>query len=467
MLSLKKSDKKRIHFIGIGGVGMSGLALILKSLGYEVSGCDISKTKYTEMLEREGIKVFYTHSEKHLKAVDIVVYSSAIPQNNEELLRAKERGLWVIPRAQMLSEVMNLYPKSIVVAGSHGKTTTTSMIAEMLIHSKKNPTVVVGGIINNIKTHSMLGKGEYLVAEADESDGSFLCYNPYLEVITNIDAEHLDFYTNFEAVKKAFINFIKKCAPNGRVILCGDDPGVKEVLTEISGPFILYGFSQENHLRARVIEEINGRYLFEVESGNRKLGRLKLSIPGKHNILNTLAAIGVGLELGLSTKEIFESLENFKGVNRRLEFRGMWRGAILIDDYAHHPREIKASLETLRSMYPDKQMVLIFQPHRYTRTKFLWEEFLLVLKEPDVLILTEIYAASEKPIPGVSGVNFWENLKKLRLEKPTFYIENFEKGKELLEQIVNENQVIVTMGAGNIYKFLNLLAETEKDEKSR
>lgn len=459
MFNLDKKEKKKVHFIGIGGVGMSGLALILKSLGYEVTGCDVSKTKYTEILEKEGIKVFYTHSEKHLKNVDIVVYSSAIPQNNEELVKAREKGLWVIPRAQMLSEVMGMHPKSIVVAGSHGKTTTTSMIAEMLINSNKNPTVVVGGIINNIKIHSMLGKSEYLVAEADESDGSFLCYNPYIEVITNIDAEHLDFYTNFEAVKKAFVNFIKKCAPDGKVILCGDDQGVKEVLTEISGPFMLYGLSSENHLKGRILEEINGYPLFEVRWGDKKLGCLKLSVPGRHNVYNALAAIGVGIELGLTTKEMFESLERFKGVNRRLEFKGSWRGAFLIDDYAHHPKEIKASLETLRTMYPNKQIVLIFQPHRYTRVKFLWDEFLLVLKEPDILILTEIYAASEKPIPGVSGIIFFENVKKLRINKPTFYIENFEKGKELLEKIISENQVVVTMGAGNIYKLLNLLTE--------
>ncbi|AIH04134.1 MULTISPECIES: UDP-N-acetylmuramate--L-alanine ligase [Thermodesulfobacterium] len=457
-----KDGPKRIHFIGIGGVGMSSLAMVLHSLGHKVSGCDLNKSKYTEMLEKQGIKVYYQHHEDHLKKVDIVVYSSAISQDNPELSKAKEMGIWVIPRAQMLAEVMNLYPKSIVVAGSHGKTTTTSMIAEMLLKLDKSPTVIVGGIISNIKTHSVLGKGDYLVAEADESDGSFLCYNPYIEVITNIDVEHLDFYADFNAIKKAFINFIKKCSPEGRVIICGDDPGVKEVLREIAGPFLLYGFSSGNQLRAEVIEEDEGYPLVKLVFQEKFLGQMRLSIPGKHNVCNALAAIGVALELGLPIKQVIEILQEFKGAGRRLEFKGVWKGAVLIDDYAHHPTEIKASLEALRKVYKDKKLVLIFQPHRYTRTKFLWDKFLLALKEPDILVLTEIYPASEKPIPGISGYILFENLKNLRGGKPTFFVENLDNIKELLEDILDENQVVITMGAGNVYKIHKLLLE--KDE---
>ncbi len=451
MLNFDKNEKKHIHFIGIGGVGMSSLALILASLGHKVTGCDIAKSKYTRMLEESGIQVYYHHSPEHVEKADIVVYSSAISQDNEELVYAKEKGIWVIPRAQMLSEVMNFYPKSIVVAGSHGKTTTTSMIAEVLINLEKNPTVVVGGIINNIKTHSILGKSEYLVAEADESDGSFLCYNPYIEVITNIDKEHLDFYADFNAVKRAFINFIKKCSPDGKVVLCGDDKGIREVLQEISGPFLLYGFSSENHLVGKIIED-GGYPLVEVYYNGNYLGTLRLSVPGKHNVLNALATIGVALILNLPISKVFKVLKNFKGAGRRLEVKGIWKGAILMDDYAHHPTEIRASLETLRKVYKNKTLVLIFQPHRYSRVKALWDEFLLALKDPEILILTEIYPASEKPLPGVSGYTFYENVRNIRGTKPTFFAENFEEVLELLEKLNDKNQVIITMGAGDIYK---------------
>jgi UDP-N-acetylmuramate--alanine ligase len=460
------SDKKRIHFVGIGGVGMSGLAMIMHSLGYEVSGCDMARSKYTELLEKRGIKVYYGHSPSHIESADIVVYSSAIPQDNPELVKARNLGIWVIPRAQMLSEVMNLYPKSIVVAGSHGKTTTTSMISEVLIKLEKDPTVIVGGIINNFKTHSLLGKREFLVAEADESDGSFLCYNPYVEVITNIDKEHLDFYADFNAVKKAFINFIKRCSPEGKVILCGDDPGVKEILQEISGPFLLYGFSEENQLVGKIVEDsaypkVNVYYLKDF------IGSFKLSVPGKHNALNALATIGISLFLDLPISKVLNILENFKGVERRLEFKGIWKNSILLDDYAHHPTEIKATLSAVKKAYLDKKFILVFQPHRYTRMKALWDEFLLVLKDIDILILTDIYPASEKPIPGISGYTFFETIKKLRSPNPTFYGESFEEIVNLLETLAGENQIILTMGAGNIYKLHSLILNQEKTEKSR
>ncbi|RKX60683.1 MAG: UDP-N-acetylmuramate--L-alanine ligase [Thermodesulfobacteriota bacterium] len=457
------NKKRKIHFIGIGGVGMSGIASILASLGHEVSGCDIAKNKYTKTLEKQGIKVYYGHSPEHLKDIDIVVYSSAIPADNPELLKAKEMKLWVIPRAQMLSEIMNLHPKSIVVAGSHGKTTTTSMIAEILISLNKNPTVVVGGIINNIKTHSILGESKYLVAEADESDGSFLCYNPYIEVITNIDKEHLDFYADFKAIKKAFINFIQKCSQEGKVILCGDDEGIKEVMEEISGPFLLYGFSENNLLKGKILED-TAYPLVEVFYKNTSLGILRLSIPGKHNVLNALGAIGVALELNLPIKKVLKILKNFKGTLRRFEFKGIWRRSILLDDYAHHPKEIEVTLETIRKVYPDKTLILIFQPHRYTRVKALWEDFLLVLKEPEILILTDIYPASETPIPGISGETFFESVKEIRNPKPTFFVKNFEDIKKLLEKLVFSNQLIATMGAGNIYKLHNLLICSSQKE---
>ncbi|MCS7199348.1 MAG: UDP-N-acetylmuramate--L-alanine ligase [Caldimicrobium sp.] len=443
--------KRKIHFIGIGGVGMSGLALLLNRLGHRVTGCDLSRTKYIEPLISSGIDVYLGHDPTHLEDAEIVVYSSAVPRENIEIRTAKEKGLLLVPRARMLSEVMQAYPKSIVVAGSHGKTTTTSLIAEILLNMRLNPTVVVGGIINNIKTNSLLGKSEYLVAEADESDGTFLLYSPFIEVITNIDREHLDFYADFQAIKKAFMSFILKAHPEGKVILCIDDLGVREVVTELSGPFLYYGFSPEATLRGKIIEE-SAHPLVEVYYGEKKLGRYRLGIPGKHNALNALGAIGVALFLGLPLKRVFRVLEQFKGVKRRLECKGIYKGALLIDDYAHHPREIQVTLSTLRGLYPDKRLILCFQPHRYSRTRALWEDFLLVLREPEVLVLTEIYPANEEPLPGITGETFYQATKEIRGSKPTFFAKTREEVLAIVRELASEENIILTMGAGNIYK---------------
>ncbi|MFN4196682.1 MAG: UDP-N-acetylmuramate--L-alanine ligase [Caldimicrobium sp.] len=450
--------RRKIHFIGIGGVGMSGLALVLSRMGHEVTGCDLTHSKYIEPLIEAGIKIYIGHDPSHLEDVEIVVFTSALPKDNLELRAAKEKGLIILPRAKMLSEVMRFYNKSIVVAGSHGKTTTTSMIAEILLNLKLEPTVIVGGIIRNVKTNSFLGKGEYLVAEADESDGSFLFYSPFIEVITNIDKEHLDFYADFEAIKKAFANFIMRCHPEGKVILCIDDKGIREVLEDLSGPYLFYGFSEDAHIRGKIIE--GGAYpLFEIYFGDTKLGTLRLNIPGKHNVLNALGAISVAKVLNLPMKRVLKILENFKGVKRRLDFKGDYKGAFLIDDYAHHPREITETLKTLRELFPKKKICLVFQPHRYTRTKALWEEFLLTLKEPDLLILTDIYPASEKPLPGISGESFYQAVKDLRSTKPTFYEKELERVKDLIETLADKEMIIVTMGAGNVYKVLDKLGK--------
>lgn len=453
--------KRKIHFIGIGGVGMSGLALILHKLGHEVSGCDLSRSKYVKELEKAGVEVYLGHDEAHLEDVEIVVYSSAISQDNPELLKAKELGLLLLPRAKMLAQVMNLYPKNILVAGSHGKTTTTSMIAEVLLGHKLNPTVIVGGVIKNIKSNSLLGKGEFLVAEADESDGSFLFYQPFIEVITNIDKEHLDFYADYEAVKRAFENFIVKCHPEGKVILCGDDPGVREVTEKLSGPFLFYGFSEGVDVKGKIVED--GAFPeVEVDYQGKRLGRFRLSVPGIHNAQNALAAIAVSLVLGLPVRKTLKILENFKGVKRRIDFKGIYKGALLYDDYAHHPREIEMVFKALRELHPEKRLCVLFQPHRYSRTKALWNDFLLVLRDPEILILTEIYPASEAPIPGVTGEAFFEAVRELRAPKPTFFESDLEKLKGLIDWIVAPDMVLLTMGAGNIYRIGEELLEEEK-----
>ncbi len=442
---------RKIHFIGIGGVGMSGLALILARLGHKVTGCDVVESKYVKALRKAGIEVYLGHNPSHLEGIEIVVYTSALSKDHPELRAAKEKGLILLPRAKMLSEVMGAYAKSIVVAGSHGKTTTTSMIAEILLNLRLNPTVIVGGVIRNVKANSLLGEGEYLVAEADESDGSFLYYTPFIEVITNIDKEHLDFYADFQAIKKAFASFIVRCHPEGKVILCGDDPGVREVVEELSGPFLFYGFSQGVDVQGKILEE--GAYpLVEVLYRGKTLGSFRLSIPGKHNAHNALGAIAVALVLDLPIKRVLKILENFSGVKRRLDFKGIYKGALLLDDYAHHPREIAVTLDTLRKLYPERKLCLVFQPHRYSRTKALWEEFLITLREPDLLILTEIYPASEPPIPGITGESFYYAVRELRATKPTFFEREGEGIKALIEKIASEDWLILTMGAGNIYK---------------
>ena len=459
---LKGKEKKKIHFLGIGGVGMSGLALILKKLGHHVSGCDIALNNYTKMLEKHGIKVFIGHSPLHLENIDILVYSSAIPKDNKELLEAKKRGIWVIPRAQMLAEIMSLHPKSIVITGSHGKTTTTSMLAEVFLKLNKNPTVIVGGIVNNLRTHSLLGGSEYLIAEGDESDASFLCYSPFIEVITNIDEEHLDFYADFKAIKKAFINFINRCNENGQVILCGDDKGVKEVISDISGPFLFYGFGKDNDVRG-VIKKEGAFSEVEVFYREEYLGNLRLRIPGRHNVLNALAVIAVTLFLSFPIKEVLKALSQFNGVKRRLEFKGIWKGALLYDDYAHHPREIQATLSAIRNLHKEKFVIGIFQPHRYTRLKALWNEFLLALKDLEVVIVTDVYSAGESPIPAISGEVFYENLKIIRKTKPTFFAKDFREILEILNKIIEGKEVVMTIGAGDIYKLWNYLKDLEEE----
>ncbi len=455
-------DKRwRIHFIGIGGVGMSGLALILKRLGHKVTGCDIAYSKYISLLQKEGIEVFLGHSSSHLEEVDIVVYSSAISKEHPEMRSAKERGLMVLPRAKMLSQIMEAYPKSIAIAGSHGKTTTTSMIAHILMQLNLKPTAVIGGVVNYIETNSFLGEGEFLVLEADESDGSFLYYSPYIEVITNIDREHLDFYADFKAIKKAFINFILRCHPEGKVILCLDDPGIREIIEEVSGPFLFYGFSEKGEVRGKILED-SPYPLVEVFYKEKSLGTFQLSIPGKHNALNALGAIATSIVLGLPVAEVLKVLKTFPGVKRRLQFKGTYQGVLLIDDYAHHPKEMEVTFSALRSLYPDKKLLLIFQPHRYSRTKALWEDFLLVLKEPEILFLTEIYAASETPLPGISGEAFYQSVKNVRASKPTFFLTDFEEVKEVLKKLVNPEWIVLSMGAGNVYKILEDLRDEEK-----
>ncbi|MBX6422075.1 UDP-N-acetylmuramate--L-alanine ligase [Thermosulfurimonas sp. F29] len=444
-------ENRTFHLIGIGGVGMSGLARLLKALGARVSGCDLRTTATTQALRREGIEVFRGHDPSHLHGAEVVVYSSAIPRDHPELAAARTLGLTVLPRAEMLAEIMALHPKSIAVAGSHGKTTTASMIAAVLCRAGLEPTVAIGGRVNNFGVNAKLGRGEYLVAETDESDGSFLFLKPYIGVITNIDREHLDFYADFEAVKRAFVKFAHRVLPEGGLAVCVDDPGVRAVLPQLSGRVIPYGFSPEAELRGEVLSP--GPYPeTRVYFRGRRLGGFRLRVPGRHNAENALAAVAVGLMLDLSPDEILAGLAEFSGVGRRLELKGEIQGVPVFDDYAHHPREIEATLSALRALYPEKRLLAVFQPHRYTRTRALWRDFLRVLTEPEVLFLTEIYPASERPLPGISGESFFKAVKRIRGERPTLFAPDLEAVGAQVEFFLRPGDVLVTLGAGDVYR---------------
>jgi len=439
------------HFMGIGGVGMSGLARLLVALGARVTGCDLRVSETTQALIQEGIPVWQGHDPAHLEGAEILVYSSAIRPDHLEILAARERGLKVWPRAEMLAEIMGWYPRSIAVAGAHGKTTTSSMIAEMLALAGLEPTVIIGGQVNFFGSNARLGRGDYLVAETDESDGSFLYLQPYLAVITNVDREHLDFYADFQAIKRAFVKFARRVSPEGALVVCGDDPGVRAILPELSGRLVTYGFSQGTQVQGEILDEAPFPRV-RVRWRGQVLGEFALRVPGRHNAENALAALAVGLLLGLSPEALLPALSAFSGVGRRLEFKGEVLGALLYDDYAHHPQEIAATLAALRALHPDRRFLVIFQPHRYSRTRALWREFLRVLTEPDLLFLTEIYPASERPLPGISGEKFFQAVRRVRKGRPTLFGPDLETVRAQVEFFLSSGDLVLTLGAGDVYR---------------
>ncbi|QJA05757.1 UDP-N-acetylmuramate--L-alanine ligase [Thermosulfurimonas marina] len=439
------------HFMGIGGVGMSGLARLLAALGARVTGCDLRVSETTRSLEREGIPVWQGHDPAHLEGTEILVYSSAIRPDHPEIQAARRQGLKVWPRAEMLAEIMGWYPRSIAVAGAHGKTTTSSMIAEMLAVAGLEPTVIIGGRVNCFGSNARLGRGEYLVAETDESDGSFLYLQPYLAVITNVDREHLDFYADFRAVKRAFVKFARRVSPEGALVVCGDDPGVRTILPELSGRLVTYGFSEGAEVRGEILAEAPLPRV-RVWWRGQALGEFSLRVPGRHNAENALAAVAVGLTLGLPSAVILSALSGFSGVGRRLEFKGEVLGAFIYDDYAHHPREIAATLAAIRALHPERRLLAVFQPHRYSRTRALWQEFVRVLAEPEVLFLTEIYPAAESPLPGVSGEKFFQAVRRVRGGKPTLFAPDLETLRAQVEFFLSPGDLLLTLGAGDVYQ---------------
>lgn len=438
---------REIHMIGIGGAGMSGIAEVLLNLGYGVRGSDTGDSAAVRRLRELGAVVFIGHAEENLGNVQVVVKSTAIGEDNPEVRAARAKSIPIIPRAEMLAELMRLR-QGIAIAGTHGKTTTTSLTAAIFDAAGTDPTVIIGGLLNAYGANARLGEGDYLIAEADESDGSFLCLFPIINVVTNVDMDHLDFYADQDSIDAAFVTFMNKVPFYGLNIVCGDDAGVRRLLPRVKRPVLTYGFGADNALRAVPLEcAANSR--FEVVLNGRSLGLMELSQPGRHNILNALAAVGAAMEAGISPERCREGLARFGGVGRRFEVKGEKDGVLVVDDYGHHPAEIAATLDTARHVFPERRLVVAFQPHRFTRTQALFGEFCKAFDGVDVLLLSEIYAASEKPIPGVSGQSLAQGMRQVS-QVDVRYCQDFDVMLTTMKEILRPGDVLLTLGAGTI-----------------
>jgi len=438
---------KHIYFVGIGGAGMSGIAEVLLNLGYRVSGSDLRLTETTERLQRRGATIFQGHHAEHVTDVDVVVTSSAVRANNPEVIAARNRTIPVIPRAEMLAELMRL-KYGIAVAGAHGKTTTTSLIGVVLDRGGISPTVVIGGKLNTINTNTILGKGDFLVVEADESDGSFLKLSPTIAVITNIDPEHLDYYGTIDEIKRAFTAFANKIPFYGLIILCLDNPHVQDLIPHLEKRFLTYGLTPQADLQAMDISCEGFSMSFTVLYQKEELGRVEIPLPGTHNVLNALAAIAAAREIKIPFPVIQEALKTFGGVQRRFQLKGTFSGIHLIDDYGHHPTEIKATLSAAKDIWKGR-VVVLFQPHRYTRTRDLYREFLTAFNQADLLLLTDIYPAGEDPLPGVTAEDLYRGIRE-RGHKHVIYVPRKEEMVDQLMALLEPEDNIITLGAGDI-----------------
>jgi UDP-N-acetylmuramate--alanine ligase len=441
---------KHIHLVGIGGIGMSGIAELLLNLGYFISGSDLRKTGVTEHLSDLGGKIFLGHEPQNVDGADVVVFSSAVKGDNPEIVEARERSIPVIPRAEMLAELMRL-KFGIAVAGSHGKTTTTSMIASILTKGGFDPTVVIGGRLNIWGgSNARLGRSDFLVAEADESDGSFLALSPSIAVISNIDHEHIDFYRSMNNLRKTFVDFINKIPFYGRAILCVDDKEVQGLIPKLTKSYLTYGLNPQSDIRASVISKGGLNTTFDVTFKNRLVGKVTISIPGEHNILNALAAVGVGLELDIDFKYIREGLKDLGGLKRRFEIKDERDGILFLDDYGHHPTEIIATLSAAKECWPDRRLVVVFQPHRFTRTRDLYDKFVISFNQADFLIITPLYGAGEEPIPGVDSRVLYQGIKNHGHRAVTF-CDSIEDSISLLLNQIKPGDLVLTLGAGDIH----------------
>ncbi|MBI2218629.1 MAG: UDP-N-acetylmuramate--L-alanine ligase [Candidatus Rokubacteria bacterium] len=439
---------QQIHFVGIGGVGMSGIAEILLNLGYRVTGSDQKNSDAVERVAALGAKVFIGHDAAHVAGAHVVVYSSAVRADNPELVAARQQQVPTIPRAEMLAELARL-KYAIAVAGTHGKTTTTSMVGAVLAGAHLDPTIVVGGRVSALGSNARLGQGDFLVAEADESDGSFLKLTPTIAVVTTIDAEHLDFYGTLDRIRDAFVTFVNKVPFYGSAVLCLDQPNIQMLIPRIEKRIATYGLEPGADLVARRIEYAGLSMRFEVVHRGDVLGACELRVPGRHNVANALAAVAVGLDLDIPFATIAKALAAFAGVQRRFQIRGTARGATVVDDYGHHPAEVRATLAAARSAF-DGRVVTVFQPHRYTRTLHLRDEFVTAFNQADVLLVLDIYPAGEAPIPGVSAEDLAEAIRAHGHRNVTFIGGNRARVVDHLVEIVRSGDCVLTLGAGDV-----------------
>ena len=439
---------RHIHFTGIGGVGMSGIAEILANLGYTVSGSDQKRSETIERLERLGAKVFIGHDASNIEGAHVVVYSSAVARDNAEVMAARQRQIPVIPRAEMLAELMRL-KYGIAVAGTHGKTTTTSMVGAVLAEGRLDPTIVVGGRVLNFGANARLGQGEYLVAEADESDGSFLKLTPTLAVVTTVDAEHLDHYGSLDGIREAFVAFLNKVPFYGAAIVCLDEPNVQLLLPRVDKRVITYGLESGADIVARRIQLSGLTSRFEVLHRGTSLGECTLRVPGRHNVANALAAIAVGLDLEIPFVAIQKALAEFAGVQRRFQVRGQAAGITVVDDYGHHPAEIRATLAAAKAGF-DGRVVTVFQPHRYTRTLHLRDEFATAFNQTDVLVVMDIYPAGEAPIDGVSAADLAERIRAHGHRNVTYLGGDRAQLLDHLCDMTRPGDLVLTLGAGDV-----------------
>lgn len=457
---------KNIHFVGIGGVGMSGIAEVLLNQDYVISGSDQNSSETTERLKSLGAKIFHNHSAKNILGADVVVISSAIATNNPEVEAAKSERIPIVPRAQMLGELMRFHD-GIAIAGTHGKTTTTSLIASILAEGGLDPTFVIGGILNSIGRNARLGNSRYFVAEADESDASFLHLHPTMAVVTNIDADHMQTYNNdFQQLKRAFLKFLHNLPFYGVVAVCVDNPTVREILPEIARPTITYGFDCEADIWADNFQQSQMTSTFTVHFKDQTESlNVKLNMPGRHNVLNSLAAIAIARECKVDDAAILRALKNFKGVGRRLQSYGevlFPQGRIVIvDDYGHHPCEIKVSIDALRQAWPKRRLILAFQPHRYSRTQALFDDFANVLSLVDGLLLLDIYPAGEAPLVGINSAALARNVRQRGKVDPIL-VQHPHDLPEILKTILQEGDVLLLQGAGNIGKIAPMLSQERK-----
>lgn len=443
-----KLQHAKFHFVGVGGIGMCGLAELLHNIGAKVSGSDIAENANTDRLKDLGVKIYKGHAAANIGDADVVVYSSAIQYGNPEISEARARQIPLIPRAEALAEIMRL-KRGIAVAGTHGKTTTTSMTSAIFLEAGLKPTIVVGGRFELIKSTAMLGTGEWLVAEADESDGSFNKLSPEIAIITNIDADHLDHYKTFENLQKAFHDFALKVPFYGKIIACGDDPIVRQIFEHFPKRIEFYGFDERNDL---VLSGEQGKYSLyrndRLLGAKTLIGDFKLNVPGRHNALNAVAAISSGMAAGISFADCAKGLQRYEGVDRRFHFKGEKSGIRVYDDYGHHPTEVRAVLQAFREKYPDKRLVVFFQPHRYSRTEHCWHDFTTAFKEADEVLLTDIYPAGEAPIPGVTSEKLAQEMK----HEHTQYFVRDEKSTQKILGLLKSGDVFITLGAGDGWK---------------